>query len=140
MELPATRQVPVLRVDFSSDTVWRWLQEQITSPTSEGFLANVEFVEDRRLEGLAEAAIIEAVPRRYPTRFPHPVLFVVDAIAITEPHHPLLVVDLREKSASEPFRSVPRGVQAIENNLSIANMDFREFATAVDEHGVFRGF
>jgi len=28
----------------------------------------------------------------------------------------------------------------IENNLSIANMDFWEFAAAVDEDGVHRGF
>jgi len=26
------------------------------------------------------------------------------------------------------------------DNLSIANMDFEEFANAVDEHGEFRGF
>jgi hypothetical protein len=28
----------------------------------------------------------------------------------------------------------------IENNLSLANMDFEEFAEAVDPDGVFRGF
>ena len=38
------------------------------------------------------------------------------------------------------FRCVPSAVQAVENNLSIANMDFEEFAGAVDEDGVFRGF
>jgi hypothetical protein len=31
-------------------------------------------------------------------------------------------------------------VQSIENNLSIANMDFAEFADSVNEDGVFRGF
>jgi hypothetical protein len=31
-------------------------------------------------------------------------------------------------------------VQAIENNLSISNMDFAESAGAVDEDGVFCGF
>jgi hypothetical protein len=35
---------------------------------------------------------------------------------------------------------VPRQVQAIENNLSIANMDFFEFADSADADGVFRGF
>jgi hypothetical protein len=28
----------------------------------------------------------------------------------------------------------------IENNLSIANMDFEEFAENVDDDGIFRGF
>ncbi|WP_376771528.1 DUF6924 domain-containing protein [Actinomadura alba] len=29
---------------------------------------------------------------------------------------------------------------SIENNLSLSNMDFHEFADAVDEEGIFRGF
>jgi hypothetical protein len=29
---------------------------------------------------------------------------------------------------------------AVENNLSIANMDYDEFAAAVDEDGIFRDF
>jgi hypothetical protein len=50
-----------------------------------------------------------------------------------------IVVDLYENSGSE-FRAIPSMIQGIENNLSIANMDFEEFANAVDESGVFRGF
>ncbi|HLF89873.1 MAG TPA: hypothetical protein VI451_13065 [Anaerolineales bacterium] len=38
------------------------------------------------------------------------------------------------------FRAIPSQIQGIENNLSIANMDFEEFADSVDEDGVFRGF
>lgn len=34
----------------------------------------------------------------------------------------------------------PLSLWGIENNLSIANMDFDEFADAVDEDGVFRDF
>jgi len=29
---------------------------------------------------------------------------------------------------------------SVENNLSIANMDFSEFADNVDKDGIFRGF
>jgi len=46
---------------------------------------------------------------------------------------------LYEGSGRE-FRAVPSQIQAIENNLSIANMDFEEFAESADESGVFRGF
>ena len=35
---------------------------------------------------------------------------------------------------------VPGQVWSIENNLSIANMDFFEFADRTDPDGVFRGF
>jgi Domain of unknown function (DUF6924) len=29
---------------------------------------------------------------------------------------------------------------SVENNLSIANMDFEDFADATDDDGIFRGF
>ena len=38
------------------------------------------------------------------------------------------------------FRANPAEIRAIENNLSIANMDFFEFAIAVDKEGIFQGF
>jgi hypothetical protein len=64
---------------------------------------------------------------------------IVDQTAISHPDHPLLVVDLYTGSGNE-FRAIPSQIQGIENNLSIANMDFEEFAEAVDEDGIFRGF
>ncbi|GAA4579965.1 hypothetical protein GCM10023176_58710 [Micromonospora coerulea] len=39
-----------------------------------------------------------------------------------------------------PFRALPQQVQAIQNNLSLANMDYIEFATSAGAEGVFRGF
>jgi hypothetical protein len=64
---------------------------------------------------------------------------VVDRTAISHPEHPVLVLDLFDPS-SQTFRALPWAVQAIENNLSLSNMDFEEFAGAADEDGVFRGF
>jgi hypothetical protein len=140
VHLPETRCVPVVRADFSDDVVWEQLKEEIISPTNEGFLANVDFVEDRTLLGLDEATLVNAIPHAYPHRYQHPVMFVVDSVTVSSPDHPLLVIDLHEDSASRPFRSVPRQVQAIENNLSLANMDFSEFARAADADRLFRGF
>jgi hypothetical protein len=37
-------------------------------------------------------------------------------------------------------RALPDQIQGIENNLSIANMDFSDFADAVDDDGTMRGF
>ena len=54
-------------------------------------------------------------------------MILVDRTAITHPEHPVLILDLFDPS-SQAFRAVPSTVQAIENNLSIANMDFEEFA------------
>jgi hypothetical protein len=38
------------------------------------------------------------------------------------------------------FRVIPSEMWSVENNLSVANMDFYEFADNVDLDGVFRGF
>jgi hypothetical protein len=66
-------------------------------------------------------------------------LFVVDRHALEHPDHPILVVDLRAEPG-RTFRVVPSAVWAVENNLSIANLDFADFADAVGPDGVFRGF
>ena len=58
---------------------------------------------------------------------------------MAEPDHPLLVLDTRIEPGRS-FRALPSQVQSIENNLSIANMDWEDFAGAVDADGVFRGF
>jgi hypothetical protein len=138
--LPDAWCVPVIRTDFTDSTLWVHLTVEIASPTREGFQAGVEFVEDRTLEGLDEAALVRCFPREYPSRYRHPVIFVADSVTIASPDHPILVIDLHEGGTDEPFRSTPRQIQSIENNLSIANMDFFEFARAVDPDGVFRGF
>lgn len=53
--------------------------------------------------------------------------------------HPLLVIDLYEEPGRF-FRAVPSTIQAIQNNLSIANMDFEDFSKHVDSSGILRGF
>jgi hypothetical protein len=100
----------------------------------------VDFVEDRSLAGLDETAITAAYPRAYPRGYRHPVLFVVDAVAVSAPNHPVLVVNLNARIEARPFRTQPRQVQSIQNNLSLANMDYTEFASSADPDGVFRGF
>ena len=49
------------------------------------------------------------------------------------------LVDLIEEPGRW-FRVVPREAWAVQNNLSLANMDFVDFADSVDRDGVFRGF
>jgi hypothetical protein len=53
--------------------------------------------------------------------------------------HQLLVVGLRENQGGD-FRAIASAIQSMENNLSLSNMDFDEFASSVDEDGIFRDF
>ena len=139
-QLPDTWSVPVVRADFTDNTVWERIKAQIAEPTVEGFGADVEFVEDRTLDGLDQAAIVAGYPRGYPHAYRHPVVFVIDAVTTAEPEHPVLVVNLSTEVDLRPFRATPRHVQSIQNNLSLANMDYIEFARSTDVDGVFRGF
>jgi len=139
-ELPETWCVPVVRADFSDDGIWERLKDDVLELTEEGFGANVEFVEDRALSDLDEAAIVGGYRRGYPHQYRHPVLFVIDAVAVSTPEHPVLVVNLNAGVDVEPFRALPRQMQSIENNLSLANMDYIEFARSTGADGVFRGF
>jgi hypothetical protein len=49
------------------------------------------------------------------------------------------VVDLLDEPG-RTFRAIPPAIQAIDNNLAIANTYFSEFAEKFDLDGVFRDF
>ena len=134
--IPKTENALVLRTDFSDKTIWERICTTIQEPVGIfGFRANVEFVNDMEYAGITKDLLLRLVPKNYG----HSFIIIVDQIAISAPGHPLLIVDLYEGTGRE-FRAIPSQVQGIENNLSIANMDFEEFADSVDEDGVFRGF
>jgi len=69
----------------------------------------------------------------------HPLAFVADRLTVTDPEQPVLVVDLAHESG-RTFRVIPSQMWAVENNLSLANMEYAEFADNADPDGVFRGF
>jgi len=132
--LPQTENSLVLRTDFSESAAWSDICAEIQQPVGE-FMAYVECVSDPEYEGLQPEQLVSASAlgpyRGY--------VFVVDRTTLTHPEHPILVVDLHNEPG-RTFRVIPAEMWAIENNLSLANMDFDEFADAVDEDGVFRGF
>ena len=136
--LPKTDNALVIRTDFENQQAWRAICDLIRAPVHEGsyrFYANVDFYEGTEFRNLGKEDLLRRVPKDYN----HSFFLVVDKDAITRPDFPILVVDLfAERGRS--FRAIPSQIQGIENNLSIANMDFSDFADAVDNDGVFRGF
>jgi uncharacterized protein YbcV (DUF1398 family) len=134
--LPHTENPLVLRTDFSNQMTWEKICTEIQKPVGMfRFRANVEFLDDTEYADLTKELVLERIPKNYN----HTFIFIVDRTTISHPDHPLVVMDLYDGSGHE-FRAIPSEIQGIENNLSIANMDFEEFAEAVDEDGVFRGF
>ena len=120
----------VLRTDFSNQAAWKTITGIIQKPVGIfRFRANVEFVDDIEYADITKDQLLELIPKDYS----HSFIIVVDRMAISPPDHPLLIVDSYEGSGRE-FRAIPSLIQGIENNLSIANMDFEEFAESVDKN------
>ena len=135
-QLPQTENPLVLRTDFSNQATWEAIHVAIQKPVGLfRFHANVEFLDEIEYANITKEQLIGLLPANYN----HTFIILADQTAMSQLDHPLLIVDLFEGSGNE-FRAIPSQIQSIENNLSIANMDFEDFAEAVDENGVFRGF
>jgi hypothetical protein len=132
--LPQSNNALVVRTDFSGDAVWSRLRSAIETPVGE-FRAYVTFVDDRQYDSLTIEQLLELVR----TGSNHMFIFLVDRETVTRPEHPILVVDLFDQSGRS-FRVIPSEMWGVENSLSLANMDWEEFADNVDDDGVFRGF
>lgn len=133
-KLPSTAGTTVLRTDFSDPAAWDRLQVTLATPTEEDFLAGVTFIDDPAYGDLTDQQVLECVPDDYT----HAILVVADNVALAATELPLLVVDPRRHDRA--IRVVATELWSIENNLSLANMDFEEFAANVDGDGIFRGF
>ena len=125
----------MLRTDFSDEACWRSVRAEVLAETVDGFRAYVDVIEDPAFDGLGTDEVLAAVGDDYRWGY----LVVGDRVTMREAEHPFLVLDLLHERGRS-FRALPREIQSIENNLSIANMDFSEFADSASPDGVFRGF
>ena len=135
-ELPKLDCSLLVRTDFTSDDAWREVCDQALRENEEGFRAYLEPVSDPAFDGARWAEVKAAVPANDDGAS---VLFIADSMTLTRADHPVLAVDLLDDDR-RPFRCVPAELWGVDNNLNISNMDWAEFADAVDESGVFRGF
>jgi hypothetical protein len=135
-QIPKTQNALVLRSDFSNQAAWTEICRIIREPVGDlQFLAYVDFLDDIEYADISKDHLMKLIPNDYN----HTFIVVADRTAMVLSDFPLLIIDLYEGSGRD-FRAIPSEIQGIENNLSIANMDFEEFADWVDEDGIFRGF
>lgn len=148
----------VIRTDFSDDTKWDEVRANIAAPQEQSFVAYVQYVnEDERFAGMSPHSVVRALPNAYPGYQ----CYIVDTKTISDNERPVLVVDFSPRFGDDdaedsciderPPKEVPLSdvrtmyalpstIQAIQNNLSLSNMDFEDFFDAVDACGIFRGF
>lgn len=133
--LGTTDDTPVVRTDYSNPAAWNELCRMVTTPNEDDFAAYVEFLEDQAYRDLTLEQVLDLVP----AGFAHRMLIVADATCLASAELPLLCVDLDDDDR-RAIRVIAAELHSIENNISIVNMFFSEFADAVDGDGVFRGF
>jgi hypothetical protein len=134
-KLPASNCSLLVRADFASEHAWQQVSAEAQAENSDGFRAFIEPVSDRAFDASWQA-VKAAAPARADGAA---VLFVADRSTMTLPEHPILVVDLLNDYGGPPFRCIPAELWAVENNLNIANMSWEEFASELDQDGVYRG-
>jgi hypothetical protein len=140
--LPSSPIPLLVRTAFGDDAAWASLLAGVATPSEEGFLGNVEVVDVRAHQDASPERLRALLPAgEYVTFF-----FVADRRAVTDADHPLLVVPVPraespflDEPPREQFRVVVANLWAVENNLSLSNMDWEDFAGNTAD-GVFRGF
>lgn len=133
MRIPPTDNALLVRTDFSNQTAWKRLITEAQAP-GDLFVFNMEIVDDHANNGTTAKQIMTALPVEYP----HSFIVLADKDSMSGPDYPLLVVDVLGE-AGRRFRAAASQIASIDNNLSIGNMDFEEFAESVDDTGIFRG-
>lgn len=123
--------------DFQDKGAWDKLVKTVKQPARPyGFIAYVDFVYDTNLASVS----IEDIVAQLHNSENHTFVFVADKETFAHPEHPVLVIDLIDGQDIKKMRAIPEAIQGIENNLSIANMDFSDFAENADSDGIFRNF
>jgi hypothetical protein len=133
LDIPKTGDAPIIRTDFSDEAAWTDILKGVTTPSEDGFLAKLQIINKMDFDLALPEQIGEAARDTN-----HAVIFVVDRVTMTHAEQPILCLDVI--APENMFRVIPSELWGVENNLSLANMDFDEFAGAAEADGVFRGF
>lgn len=131
-DVPRTGNTPFVRTDFSNEPAWRAVCDAIATETEEGFRAYVSIIDDVDFNGATATALAASAKTAG-----HGLLLLADDVTMSHQDHPILCIDLIPSERS--IRVVPLALWEIENNLSLSNMDFEDFADSVDADGIFRG-
>ncbi len=129
----------LVRTDYSDERAWRAALSAATavyeSDDFERMGAVLEPVESPELADLSPEELVALEREDYLS-----VIAVADAQTMRD--RTLVFVDFNEFTGQvgRTFRSIPTEVEAIVANLSLANMDFFEFADNAGPDGIFRGF
>ncbi|MDX3235363.1 hypothetical protein PV392_06645 [Streptomyces sp. ME03-5709C] len=144
----------VVRTHFGDEEAWQEVLAAAAEPWDDGEGESTSLVvDDRSWEG----ATVERVTEFLAEKDPHlPVVFVADESSMCTAHHALLAVNLDDEENfldteydaehgtvfGRRFRIVPNEASGMHVNLTLANMDYEDWAETASRSadGVFHGF
>lgn len=158
-----SERTPLIRTDFSDDTAWNLVMAEVTKlvdfgsedpdadPDYDGYTPNVTPIDDRAFAGVTGETLARAFIATDET---YGYAILVDARSMAEARAggelTVVYVDLSVADPADAelfptfrgrnFRCAVSEFASNGGNLSIANMDFHEFADNTNADGVFRGF
>ena len=124
---------PLIRTDFSNPAGWREVLDAVERDWEDGFRAMVAVIDDPKFDGWTCEQLAAS-----PCAKGQSILLIADATTMTHPERLVQCVDL--VSGERPFRVVLAQLWSVENNLSLANLDYADFLGATGADGVYRGF
>jgi hypothetical protein len=135
LKIPKSEQALLLRTDYSDQAAWAELVRLVEAPYTDGFRAYLTFVDEPQIADKSLDELMTLVEASEYRSF----FFVADREAIIGVEHAVIVVDLVDQRGRN-FRVIPSQMWSVENNLSLANLDFSDFLESTDSAGVYRGF
>ncbi|MFD5430342.1 DUF6924 domain-containing protein [Streptomyces sp. NPDC127084] len=130
----------IIRTDYGDEAAWQAVVADLVQPWGgdDDFEPAVHLVDDPAWADLTPDRVLEEARRDENLS----VVFLADRVTMQSAQRALLAIDLAEDEDLDPlydqelidspppreFRTVPAGVHDVHANLSIANMDFAEFA------------
>ncbi|WP_329061452.1 DUF6924 domain-containing protein [Amycolatopsis sp. NBC_01480] len=122
----------LIRTDFADQDAWDAVLEAVKTPSEDGFRASLRVVEDPAYRDATVEQLVALAPE-------WALLVLADRAALASPELPLLVVRVSPHENGQ-LRVIPAQLWSVENNISLANMDWAEFTSSADADGVYRGF
>lgn len=126
--------VLVVRTDFSSDEQWRELKVSMIPTPAYDCDTFLLFIDDDVFDNMPIEQVRQVALEKT-TKYI--VIFIVDAVAINHPEHPIVVLNIYDKP-SQLFRAVPPLICDLASNFHIANLDYEDFEDVIDADGILR--
>lgn len=131
----------LIRTDYTDNNGWADVATAVQAPSSpDGFAANLILVNDAVWDSISVEDLLDEI-----ADVSMSYVFLADTETIGHPEHPVLAINAsatvrRGMEQGRTVRVIPSAMWSIENNLSIANLDFADYVENADPDGIFRGF